>query len=138
LRDRWLGPPALLFFNVLLRHRLIYISVPKCALTTIKSPLGALELGLAPPPDKVHTRRYSGLKSPTQVGLSAFRRLANSAATLQFAFVRNPDARLVSAWADKFQIDRPCPPHMANPLEMHWIGARARAIVRPRPRTRTT
>ena len=89
--------------DVLPQHRLIYVSVPKCASTTIKSALSALELGVVPPPSKVHTRRYSGLHSPTQVGLSTFRRLVNSAGTLRFAFVRNPYARLVSAWADKFQ-----------------------------------
>ncbi len=117
LRDRWFDPPALAFFqamsdgfnpdahiDALPRHRLIYyISVPKCASTTIKSALSAMETGVAPAPDKIHTRRFSGLKSPTQVGLSAFHRLANSTATLRFAFVRNPYARLVSAWADKYQ-----------------------------------
>ncbi len=60
-------------------------------------------MGTAPPPDKIHSRRFSGLTSPTQVGLSAFHRLAGDPATLRFAFVRNPYARLVSAWADKFQ-----------------------------------
>jgi Sulfotransferase family len=117
LRDRWLDPPALAFFrtmrdggfdpdahiDVLPRQRLIYISVPKCASTTIKSALSALQRGVPPPADKLHTRRYSGLKSPKQVGLSTFHRLANSTSTLRFAFVRNPYARLVSAWADKFQ-----------------------------------
>ncbi|HEY1474313.1 MAG TPA: sulfotransferase family protein [Pseudolabrys sp.] len=123
LHDRWLDPPALSFFqtisdagfdpdahiDVLPRHRLIYFCVPKCASTTIKSALSALELGRAPPPDKLHTRRYSGIKSPTQIGLSAFHQLANNRATLRFAFVHNPYARLVSAWADKFQ-DKPLVP----------------------------
>ena len=95
--------------DVLPRHRLIYLSVPKCASTTIKSALSALELGVLPPTDRVHVRRYSGLHSPTQVGLSTFHRLANSTTTLRFAFVRNPYARLVSAWADKFQ-DKPLVP----------------------------
>jgi hypothetical protein len=117
LRDRWLDPSAKSFFqamrdggfdpdaliDVLPQHRLIYVCVPKAASTTIKSTLSALERGLAAAPDKLHTRRYSGLKSPTHVGLSAFHRVANSAATLRFSFVRNPYARLVSAWADKFQ-----------------------------------
>jgi hypothetical protein len=117
LRDRWFDPPALAFFetmrengfdpeahiDVLPGYRLIYLSVPKCASTTIKSALSALQRGTAPPPDKIHVRRYSGLHSPTQVGLSAFHRLATGPATLRFAFVRNPYARLVSAWADKFQ-----------------------------------
>jgi Sulfotransferase family len=146
LGDRWLAPPALLFFkamsdggfdpdariDVLLRHQLIYISVPECASTAIKSGLSALELGLAPPPDKVHTRPYSGLKSPTQVGLSAFRRLTNSAATLQFAFVRDPDARLVLAWADKFQ-NRPALPAAHGQPTGNALDWRPRAGHSPPP-----
>jgi len=117
LRDGWRDPAALAYFrtmcaggfdpeahiDVLPRFALIYVSVPKCASTTIKSVLSALQRGESPPPDKIHVRRYSGLNSPTQVGLSAFHRLATDATTLRFAFVRNPYARLVSAWADKFQ-----------------------------------
>jgi len=117
LRDRWLDRPALSFFeamqaggfdpdahiDVLPRQRLIYVSVPKCASTTIKSALSRIQIGAAPPPDKIHIRRHSGLNSPTQVGLSTFYRLASSRSVLSFAFVRNPYARLVSAWADKFQ-----------------------------------
>lgn len=115
--DRWRDPAALAFFkalrdggfdpdahiDVLPRYRLIYLSVPKCASTTVKLALSELQRGTAPPPDRIHVRRYSGLNSPTQVGLSEFHRLAVGSATLRFAFVRNPYARLVSAWADKFQ-----------------------------------
>lgn len=89
--------------DVLPQHRLIYVCVPKSASTTIKSVLNAFERGLPASSDALHKRRYSGLKSPSHAGLSAFRRLANSAATLRFSFVRNPCARLVSAWADKYQ-----------------------------------
>jgi hypothetical protein len=116
-RDRWLDPSALSFFqamsdggfkpdahiDVLPRQRLIYICVPKSASTTIKSALSALERGVAVSSDRLHKRRYSGLKSPSHVGYSTFHRLANSPATLRFSFVRNPYARLVSAWADKYQ-----------------------------------
>ena len=136
LRDRWLDAPPVSFFDAMCarafdpdahidalpRHRLIYVSVPKCASTTIKPALSALELGLAPAPDKLHTRRYSGLRSPTQIGLSAFHRLATSAATLRFAFVRNPYARLVSAWADKFQ-DKPLVPGDSF-VDLYWRIAR--------------
>ena len=89
--------------DVLPDHRLIYVCVPKSASTTIKSALSALERGVAAPPEALHKRRCSGLRSPSQVGLSRFHRLASSAETLRFSFVRNPYARLVSAWADKFQ-----------------------------------
>jgi len=53
--------------------------------------------------EQVHLRRYSGLKSPKQVGPSTFHRLVNDRTALRFSFVRNPYDRLVSAWADKFQ-----------------------------------
>lgn len=116
-RDHWLDPAAGSFYramsaggfnpdaqiDVLPQHRLIYVCVPKSASTTIKSALSALERGAPVCPDMLHKRRYSGLKSPSHVGLSAFHSLANSAATLRFSFVRNPYARLVSAWADKYQ-----------------------------------
>lgn len=101
MRDGGFDPDA--HIDVLPRHRLIYLSVPKCASTTIKSALSALQLGAMPTTDSIHVRRYSGLNSPTQIGLSAFHRLATDGVTLRFAFVRNPYARLVSAWADKFQ-----------------------------------
>lgn len=116
-RDRWFDPSASSFYkamndggfnpdahiDVLPRHRLIYVCVPKSASTTIKSALSALEHGLPASLESLHKRRNSGLKSPSHVGLSTFYRLANSAATLRFSFVRNPYARLVSAWADKYQ-----------------------------------
>lgn len=116
-RDRRFDPQASSFFDaltergfnpnahidVLPRHGLIYVCVPKCASTTIKGALSVLDRGAAPPPERLHARRYSGLHSPLRVGLSAFRRLAISPDTLRFSFVRNPYARLVSAWADKFQ-----------------------------------
>ena len=117
LRDRWLDPAAFSFFqamvaggfdpeahiDVLPRQRLIYVSVPKCASTTIKSVLSAVESGQTPPANKIHIRRHSGLNSPRHAGFSTFRRLAADPSALRFAFVRSPYARLVSAWADKFQ-----------------------------------
>ncbi len=53
--------------------------------------------------EEVHKRKYSGLKSPYDVGISQFHRLAMDESTLRFSFVRNPYDRLVSTWADKFQ-----------------------------------
>lgn len=121
-RDRLLDPQASSFFDrldadgfnpnahidVLVQHRLIYIAVPKCASTTVKTVLSALN-GTAVPREHLHRRRHSGLKSPRLTGLSAFYRLATSPATMRFSFVRNPYARLVSAWADKFS-DKPLVP----------------------------
>lgn len=122
-RDQWLDPRAYSFFkalndggykpdahiDVLPQHRLLYVCVPKCASTTIKAVLSELNGRAAVPPKRLHSRRHTGLLPPAQVGLSDFYRLAISPDTLRFAFVRNPYARLVSAWADKFQ-NRPLVP----------------------------
>jgi hypothetical protein len=122
-RDRLLDPHASAFFDrlhaggykpnahidVLVQHRLIYIAVPKCATTTVKTVLSALNGTDAVSREHPHRRRHSGLKSPRLTGLSTFYRLATSPATLRFSFVRNPYARLVSAWADKFS-DKPLVP----------------------------
>jgi hypothetical protein len=116
-RDSWLDPEALSFFetmvaggfrpnahiDVLPQQRLIYIAVPKCASTTIKSILSTLIGADMASRGRLHRRQYTRLKSPGLLGLSAFHRLATSPATMRFSFVRNPYARLVSAWADKYR-----------------------------------
>jgi hypothetical protein len=116
LRDRLIDPAAFAFFrtltdggfrpeahiDVLPHQRLIYVCVPKCASTTIKGTLSVLE-GRRASADIIHKRRRSGLRSPSQIGLSAFHRLATDTRTLRFSFARNPYARLVSCWADKLQ-----------------------------------
>jgi hypothetical protein len=89
--------------DVLPRHRIVYLCIPKCASTTIKMALSALAGRTPASFEQIHQRRHSGLKSPFEIGLSNFRALALDRATLRFAFVRNPYDRLVSAWADKFQ-----------------------------------
>lgn len=89
--------------DVLPAHRLIYVCVPKSGSSTVKRILCALIGSGATSIERVHKRKYSCLKSPTLVGLMEFRRLAADPRTLRFSFVRNPYARLVSAWADKFQ-----------------------------------
>jgi len=88
--------------DALPRHGLIYVCVPKCASTSIKIALSALQ-GETVAPHLAHKRRYSALRSPSQVGVSGFHRLALDPKTLCFTFVRNPYARLVSTWADKFR-----------------------------------
>lgn len=92
--------------DVLPQHKLLYVCVPKCASTTIKAILSALNGRTDVAPQRVHNRRHSTLRSPAQISVSAFHQLATSPAALRFAFVRNPYARLVSAWADKFR-DKP-------------------------------
>ena len=116
LRDRWRDPAAARFFqalvaegfdpeahiDVLPQQRLIYLCVPKSASTTIKAALAAIA-GRTVPPHRLHARRHSGLSSPRHVGISTFHHLATNPRTLRFSFVRNPYARLVSAWADKYR-----------------------------------
>lgn len=90
--------------DVLPQHRLIYLCVPKAASTTIRSILSSLEVGTPPGPlELLYNRRCSGIRSPRLTGFSVFHRLANSAEALRFTFVRNPYARLLSAWSDRFQ-----------------------------------
>lgn len=115
-RDRWTDPTATKFFrslrdggfrpeahiDALPRHQLIYVCVPKCASTTVKGALSMLQ-GSRASAKTIHKRRLSGLRSPKQIGISAFHRLATDPRTLRFSFVRNPYARLVSCWADKLQ-----------------------------------
>jgi hypothetical protein len=89
--------------DALVQQNLIYINVPKCASTSLKMILSSLVGRRGASFDQLHKRIYSGLRSPFQIGVSAFHRLATDSATLRFSFVRNPYGRLVSAWADKFQ-----------------------------------
>jgi hypothetical protein len=89
--------------DVLVQQKTIYVCVPKCASTSIKMILSKAIGRSLTSFAQLHKRKYSGLQSPFQTGVSAFYRLATDSAALRFSFVRNPYARLVSAWADKFQ-----------------------------------
>jgi hypothetical protein len=118
-RECRLNTPAAAFFNairehhfdaetyidVLPQHRLIYLCVPKAASTTIRSILSSLEVGTPPGPpiELLYNRRCTGIRSPRLAGFSVFHRLAKSAEALRFTFVRNPYARLLSTWSDRFQ-----------------------------------
>lgn len=107
--------------DALPNHKLIYVSVPKSASTSIKMILSRL-LGRCPSQDQVHRRRVSGLPSPFEIGPAKFHRLINDPATLRFTFVRNPYDRLVSAWADKFRA-RPLMP--GNAFIDQYLALRA-------------
>jgi hypothetical protein len=114
-RDNYFRSPAASFYaalqsgydpeahiDVLPAYSLIYVSIPKNASTTIRAFLSGLNGQQTPSPETVHTRRRSGILSPARAGLSTFHQIATSPTALRFSFVRNPYARLVSAWADKF------------------------------------
>jgi hypothetical protein len=110
-----------LLLNVLPAHRLLYIVVPKAASTRIRQTLARVEgryiLSLKP------SRRSSfrGPGGPRSMTKSSFFRLATSPDTLRFAFVRNPYARAVSCWADKFR-DQPLVG--GNPLIDAYLATR--------------
>jgi hypothetical protein len=89
--------------DVLPEQRIIYISVPKAASSRIKMSLSGFLGRDVNTSEAANNRKQSGLKAPHHVGLSVFYRLAKDPETLKFSFVRNPYARLVSCWADKFR-----------------------------------
>jgi hypothetical protein len=90
--------------NVLADRRVIYIDVPKAAGTTIKLMLSESLHGSFPQdPLKVHDRSFSGIPSIRDVGIRKFFDLVDDPNTFIFTFVRNPYARIVSCYRDKFQ-----------------------------------
>jgi hypothetical protein len=122
-RTRWYGsrlaatfanPSAIRFYNALAAGGyefrdlvtvapslgIIYISVPKVASTRIKQTL-AEAIGRHSPFRR--RARLRGLHGPDSMTIGAFHRLATDPRTLRFSFVRNPYARTVSCWADKWQ-----------------------------------
>jgi len=88
------------------RHHLIYVTVPKSASTRVRRTLAQI--------DGRHSRsfkpsgraRFRGPYGPRNITIGSFYRLAKDPATLRFSFVRNPYARAVSCWRDKFA-DKP-------------------------------
>ena len=91
------------FINVLPNCGAIYIDVPKAASTRIKTTLARLENGREIDSRRAHHRKDTGLLSPRSAGLSRFHAMATAPDTLIFTVVRNPFARLVSCYRDKFQ-----------------------------------
>lgn len=92
-----------LLLNVLAAHKLLYVVVPKAASTRIRRTL-AQAVGryiISLKPSRWFT--FSGPPGPRSMTKSSFYRLATHADTLRFSFVRNPYARAVSCWADKYR-----------------------------------
>ena len=91
--------------RVSVRHRYVYLSVPKAACSTVKVALHRFE-GLDASPDRwgeVHDGSFglSLLDQPTDVAVDVL----TSTDSLRFAFVRNPYDRLLSAWKSKLAWD---------------------------------
>jgi len=106
--------------DVLPEQRIIYLCVPKNASSRIKMTLSSL-LGRTVKSELEATKRkLSGLKSPKRVGLSVFHRLATDPETLRFAFVRNPYARLISCWFNKFRDVRLIPTNPSVRSYLAW------------------
>jgi Sulfotransferase family len=124
-RTRWVGnrlvsgwsdPSAVDFYDTIAAHGfefdnliklvpslgVIYIVVPKVASTRIKLTL-AEAVGRRSIQFGRRQRRFRGPRGPSSMTLGAFHRLATNPKTLRFSFVRNPYARAVSCWADKWQ-----------------------------------
>ncbi len=118
--------------DVLPEQKIIYVSVPKSASSRIKVYLSSFLGRQVDTSEAAHNRKQSGLKAPHHVGLSKFYRLAMNADTLRFSFVRNPYARLVSCWADKFR-DKPL--IVGDPFVDSYLNWRWRSQIDPRPPT---
>lgn len=88
--------------KVLPRHKVIYVTIPKAASTRIRSTLARVEGKLSRSLKPSKRARYRGPYGPRNVTIGSFHKLATNPATLRFSFVRNPYARAVSCWADKF------------------------------------
>jgi hypothetical protein len=107
--------------DVLPEQRIIHVCVPKNASSRIKLTLSSLLGRTVKSEWEANKRKLSGLKSPKRVGLSVFHRLATDSRTLRFAFVRNPYARLVSCWLNKF---RDVPLIASNPSVISYLAWR--------------
>jgi hypothetical protein len=95
--------------NISLRHRYIYYETPKVGCSTIKLTLQRAELDdeefVRPQFEDIHSRDFSPLIKPTQVG--SFKKLLASSDIYKFCFVRNPFTRLLSCYLDKIARNRP-------------------------------
>jgi hypothetical protein len=88
--------------NVMPRHRLIYIAVPKAASTRIRRTLARIEGRFSRSLKPSRRAKYSGPYGPRNFPIGLFYQVATAPDALRFSFVRNPYARVVSCWADKF------------------------------------
>lgn len=88
--------------KVLPAHKLVYVAVPKAASTRIRKTLARIEGRFSRSLKNSKRSRYRGPYGPRNMTIGSFYELVTDPATLRFSFVRNPYARIVSCWADKF------------------------------------
>jgi hypothetical protein len=89
--------------RVLPSHGVIYLVVPKAASTRIRTILAVI--------GGRHSRRFKASQQPKfrepqglrSMTVRSFYHLAISPKSFRFSFVRNPYARLLSCWANKFE-----------------------------------
>jgi len=91
-----------LLVNVVPSHKVVYVSMPKAASTRIRATLAAVTGHRIRSLDPCRRLKFRGPYGPRSMTVGSFFRLATSPGTLRFSFVRNPYARAVSCWADKF------------------------------------
>ena len=118
--------------RVLPSHDLIYLVVPKAASTRIRTILAAVggrHSRRLKPSQRPKFREPQGLRSMT---VRSFYRLATSPKTFRFSFVRNPYARLLSCWANKFE-GKPLVPGLPGSPEIDDYLTRRQQIDRTLP-----
>jgi hypothetical protein len=115
-----------------LRHRYVYVGIPKAACTTLKSFIAGLEhatcqldrkpyLPVTKLEMRIHQRRYVGV--PTLVELSGSKAhsiLSGNSGFFIFSLVRNPFSRLVAAFEHRIRL---CEPGFGDPGDRRWTAA---------------
>ena len=89
--------------RVLPTHNTIYVVVPKAASTRIRTTLAAIAGRYSRRLKRNRRGEVRMLRGPRSMTVSSFYRLATNPAGFRFSFVRNPYARVLSCWANKFQ-----------------------------------
>ena len=91
--------------HISLKNRYLYVETPKVACSTLKLTLARLELEDTDYyREDIHNRYLSPLIRPAQVG--DFGKFLQRPDILKFCFVRNPFARLLSCYLNKFVVRR--------------------------------
>ncbi len=103
-------------FNISLKNKYVYVGLPKVACTTIKSSLSVYELRESGVPAET-VQRYRRnphmpvnemvFTKPYQLGKELFEKTLATPEITVFCFVRNPYARVLSAYLDKVQRKEP-------------------------------